>query len=133
MSSLCSYLELVRSVGKGNIYCIESPVFLVVHQWRLYRGRDGRACSWPASNVFLTFDNDKSAPHFKWFQIAVECTIRRLRFIFNFLRSSNFKKTSFQIASECTIKRLRFKTILSSSNFRKHRINSVRMQHLVSF
>ena len=42
-------------------------------------------------------------------------------------------KTSFQIEAECIIKRPRFKKFLSSSNFRKHRINTVRRRHLASF
>ena len=41
-------------------------------------------------------------------------------------------KTSFQTAEECTITRLRIKKNLSSSNFRKHRINSVSMHQLAS-
>ena len=52
-----------------------------------------------------TFDTGKSTPHF----------------------------TSFQITTECTIKPPRFKKFLSSPNFRKRRMSSVRMQHKASF
>ena len=41
-------------------------------------------------------------------------------------------KISFLLATECIIKRPRFKKFLSSYNFRKHWINSVRKQHLAS-
>ena len=36
-------------------------------------------------------DNDKSAPHFKSFQIEAKCSIRQLVYFFNYLSSSNFK------------------------------------------
>ena len=52
--------------------------------------------------------------------------------VFNIFSAVPTSKTSFQIAAECTIQQPRFKTFLSSSNFRKHRINSISMHQLVS-
>mgnify|MGYP006890619156 CR=1 FL=1 len=52
--------------------------------------------------------------------------------LFLFFTAIPTSKTSLHIATECTIKQPRFKKFLISSNFQKHRINSVSMNQLAA-